>query len=325
MLRLSILLLLSATVCLVQAGIFDSMYCGRHNCYEIMDIEPTATKKEINKQYRKLAKDLHPDHNKAEDAHEKFELLVAAYETLRNEVSRTNYDYLLENPDIYMEHFYRFFSHSTPKVDVTPILIISLIVLSLLHYFHKHSSYNRAIDYALNVPHIRNQAKQLAESEGLLEKKFFKGMSKEEQRLLEKKILRDIVESKLDIQGGYQKPEWTDILAFQLLMLPFVWGKLAWFHTKRFYKYTIRKEEFDEDEKDYRTRMCIGLNEVQWEAVSEEKKDSLYNKELWYEANAEAYLEERKDMERMAKATNNKYKQQKRMAKKDKVPDNWND
>ena len=36
--------------------------------------------KEINKQYRKLAKDLHPDHNKAEDAHEKFELLVAAYE-----------------------------------------------------------------------------------------------------------------------------------------------------------------------------------------------------------------------------------------------------
>ena len=63
------------------------------------------------------------------------------------------------------------------------------------------------------------QAKQLAESEGLLEKKFFKGMTKEEQRLQEKKILRDIVESKLDIQGGYQKPEWTDILAFQLLML----------------------------------------------------------------------------------------------------------
>ena len=36
--------------------------------------------KEINKTYRKLAKELHPDHNKAEDAHEKFELLVAAYE-----------------------------------------------------------------------------------------------------------------------------------------------------------------------------------------------------------------------------------------------------
>ena len=36
--------------------------------------------KEINKRYRKLAKELHPDHNKAEDAHEKFELLVAAYE-----------------------------------------------------------------------------------------------------------------------------------------------------------------------------------------------------------------------------------------------------
>ncbi|KAL5266759.1 hypothetical protein ACHWQZ_G003964 [Mnemiopsis leidyi] len=325
MLRLSILLLLAALVCVIQAGIFDSMYCGRHNCYEIMGVERTATKKEINKRYRTLAKELHPDHNKAEDAHEQFEMLVAAYETLRNEVSRNNYDYLLDNPDIYMEHFYRFFSHSTPKVDVAPVLIISLIVLSIIHYLHKHSAYNRAIDYAVNVPHIRSQAKQLAESEGLLEKKYFKGMTKEEQRLQEKKILRDIVESKLDIQGGYQKPEWTDILAFQLLMLPFNLGKVAWFHVRRFYKYTIMREEFDDVEKDYRTRKVVGLSETQWDAVSEEKKASLYKKELWYEANKEAYLEERKELERIAKATSNKYKQQKRMAKKEKVPENWND
>ena len=41
---------------------------------------PLYLQKEINKRYRKLAKELHPDHNKAEDAHEQFEMLVAAYE-----------------------------------------------------------------------------------------------------------------------------------------------------------------------------------------------------------------------------------------------------
>lgn len=62
------------------------------------------------------------------------------------------------------------------------------------------------------------QAKTLAESEGLLERKFFKGMSKDEQKSAENKILRDIIEAKLDIKGGYQKPEWTNILVVQLLV-----------------------------------------------------------------------------------------------------------
>jgi hypothetical protein len=44
------------------------------------EINVNTPQKEINKTYRKLAKELHPDQNKAPDAHEKFELLVAAYE-----------------------------------------------------------------------------------------------------------------------------------------------------------------------------------------------------------------------------------------------------
>ena len=55
------------------------------------------------------------------------------HQTLRNEVSRNDYDYLLANPDVYYEHFYRFFKHSTPKVDVMPIMVVCLIVLSVLH------------------------------------------------------------------------------------------------------------------------------------------------------------------------------------------------
>ena len=310
---------------LSEGGMFDSMYCGKLNCYEVMGLERTATKKEVVKRYRTLARELHPDQNKAEDAHEQFETLVSAYETLRDEETRNNYDYLLDNPDIYYEHFYRFAYTATPKVHVGTVISVSLVILSLLHYLHKISSYNRALDYALHVPHLRSQAKQLAESERLLDKKYFKGMTKEEQRGAENKILRDIIESKLDIKGGYQKPEWTDILVVQLLTAPFNLGKFVYFNLRRFYKYTIRGEELDDEEKEYRTRIAVGLKPSQWEMLTDEKKIFLLKKELWHEANKLAYDEERDEMTRNAKANSNKYKQQKRMQKKEKVPDNWND
>ena len=46
---------------------------------------------------------------------------------------------------------------------------------------------------------------------------------------------------------------------------PFNLGKMAWFHVRRFYKYTIRREEFDDIEKDYRTRQVVGLSQTQWD------------------------------------------------------------
>jgi len=320
-----IFLLLVLAIGQASAGIFDSMYCGRDNCYEILGVQRTATKKEINKAYRLLARELHPDQNKAENAHVKFQSLVAAYETLRNEVSRNDYDYLLDNPDVYYEHFYRFFKSSTPKVDVMPILIVCLIVLSVLHYLNKQSTYNRVLDSAIKIPMYRIQAKAIAEKEGLLNKKIFKGLAKDEQKALENSILRDIVESQLDIQGGCAKPQWTDILAFQLLMLPYHTSIFAHFHVRRFFKYKVMKQEADETEKDYCTRMATKLSEAQWEMVSEEKKDALFRRELWVPVNLEKYEEEVVEAERLSRISNNKLKQAKRASKKDKASDNYND
>ena len=55
------------------------LYFSLFNYIQNYKISP-CSQKEINKRYRTLAKELHPDHNKAEDAHEQFEMLVAAYE-----------------------------------------------------------------------------------------------------------------------------------------------------------------------------------------------------------------------------------------------------
>jgi curved DNA-binding protein len=62
--------------------------------YQILNIPKTASPKDIQKAYRRLAKIYHPDINKNKDAEEKFKKITEAYEVLRNEEARKRYDLL---------------------------------------------------------------------------------------------------------------------------------------------------------------------------------------------------------------------------------------
>ena len=62
------------------------------NYYEILEVSQTATKEEIKSAFRKKARTLHPDVNKAPDAEEKFKELGKAYETLMDDDKRATYD-----------------------------------------------------------------------------------------------------------------------------------------------------------------------------------------------------------------------------------------
>ena len=63
--------------------------------YEVLGVKPTATVKEIKKAYRKLARQVHPDHNPNHDANARFRELSEAYQTLIHPMRRSVYDQLL--------------------------------------------------------------------------------------------------------------------------------------------------------------------------------------------------------------------------------------
>ncbi|MBO8156030.1 MAG: molecular chaperone DnaJ [Bacillaceae bacterium] len=65
---------------------------SKRDYYEVLGVSKDATKEEIKKAYRKLARKYHPDVSKEPDAAEKFKEVKEAYEVLSNEQKRAQYD-----------------------------------------------------------------------------------------------------------------------------------------------------------------------------------------------------------------------------------------
>lgn len=62
------------------------------NYYQVLEIEKDAEEREIKAAYRRLAKEYHPDRNKASNARQRFIQLTEAYQILIDDDLRKSYD-----------------------------------------------------------------------------------------------------------------------------------------------------------------------------------------------------------------------------------------
>lgn len=85
--RLAVLLV-SASSLPAVAGLVEGLYCGTEVCYDVLGVTREASKAEIARAYRQLARRYHPDRYRPEEpgdeaSAEKFLLIATAYETLK--------------------------------------------------------------------------------------------------------------------------------------------------------------------------------------------------------------------------------------------------
>ncbi|XP_069108224.1 dnaJ homolog subfamily B member 11-like [Argopecten irradians] len=98
--------------------LFLQIMAGR-DFYHILGVRKSATKNEIKKAYRKLAKEMHPDKNQGDpEANERFQDLGAAYEVLSDDEKRKIYDKHgeegLKKGDVSGDPFESFFGGFSP-------------------------------------------------------------------------------------------------------------------------------------------------------------------------------------------------------------------
>lgn len=89
----AVLLFISALCVPSALALIEGLYCGTQICYDVLGVSRDASKAEIGRAYRHLARIYHPDRfqagdpalagETAESAQQKFLLIATAYETLK--------------------------------------------------------------------------------------------------------------------------------------------------------------------------------------------------------------------------------------------------
>ncbi|KHN85684.1 DnaJ -like protein dnj-2 [Toxocara canis] len=293
------ILLFLAILCFVNwtdaIGLAPSLYCGLENCYDVLGIDrDNFQKNEVSKAYRRLAKKYHPDkvadRSKKVEAEEKFRLIATAYETLRDDETRADYDYYLDNPEQRAYNYYQYYRRRVaPKVDVRLVIFVTVALISAFQFLSAKHKYGEALDYAMRQEKYRNGAREIAIERGLISDGVGRKDKKSKRENVEQ-IIRQIIEENMDIRYS-------------------VWY-LRWI-----VKYCIRKEEYDDDAKLYLIRKNMGLSEGQFSCLNEAEKHSFIEEKLWMKDTFAEWKRIKEEEEKERLANSGRYKRYRRFMK----------
>ncbi|XXG62769.1 hypothetical protein AAC387_Pa05g1081 [Persea americana] len=271
---------------LVFLPLSRAIYCDEDDCYDLLGVSQSANASEIKKAYYKLSLKYHPDKSPDPESKKLFVKIANAYEILKDEATREQYDYAIAHPEEVFynaaRYYHAYYGH---KTDSRAVLVGLLLVISLFQYLNQWTTYTQAINVVKKTPAYKNRlrALELERSGGSVNKK-------KSNKQMDKKMEDDLgKELDLQIQGA-EKPSMWSLVAVQFLLLPYTIGKLLLWRGCWFWRYQIKKAPYSWDDACYLTRTCLKVPLNAWRNIDESIKDDLVVKRLWEKGNMEVYL-----------------------------------
>ena len=288
----------------------------------MLGVTRESTRSEIAKAYRGLARKHHPDMHHGqeakEEAEDRFKKIATAYEVLKDDASREDYDYMVDHPEEFYAHYYRYFKRRTaPNVDVRLVLAVCVTIVSLIQYYSSWQRYDSAIKYLTTVQKYRLKAVEIAKQEKLwTENNNKKVKSKSKEREEQEAIIRKVIEEKMDIRGGYAKPTWRDVLWVQLILSPYSLYCYGAWYLSWVYRFDIKKQEYGDEEKLYLIKKYLGLSAMEFDALDEDTKCEYIDLGLWEKTTALEWKEQKEEETKRELSQSARYKAYRRYMKK---------
>ncbi|CAH9141763.1 unnamed protein product [Cuscuta epithymum] len=282
---------------LIQPSI--SIYCDEDDCYDLLGISQNANSSEIKKAYYKLSLKFHPDKNPDPESRAKFVKIANAYEILKDEATREQYDYAIAHPEEIFYNTARYYqAYYGHKTDPRAVLVGLLLLLSLFQYLNQWTrllTWSRkhqltkisCVLWNLNAVEVL-QVKRRATNRWISE--FLTRGRKMEEELSK--------ELNLQIKGA-EIPSIWELVGVRFLLLPYTIGKLVLWHGCWLWRYTVKGAPYSREDASYLTRRSLGVPIDSWRYIEESAKEDLIQRRLWEKSNLESYLaESRKESKR---------------------------
>ncbi|GJN13016.1 hypothetical protein PR202_ga31349 [Eleusine coracana subsp. coracana] len=162
------LLFLSIVLIVVLLPASNAIYCDEDDCYDLLGfcarrrLKQDANASEIRKAYYKLSLIHHPDKNPDPESRKLFVKIANAYEILKDESTREQYDYAIAHPEEVFyntaQYYRAYYGH---KMDPRAVLIGLLLIISAFQYINQLTRYSQAIESVKQTPAYRNRLKAL--------------------------------------------------------------------------------------------------------------------------------------------------------------------
>ncbi|KAI4295846.1 hypothetical protein L6164_035846 [Bauhinia variegata] len=286
---------LSLVVLLFYVSTSVAIYCDEDDCYDLLGVSQNANASEIKKAYYKLSLKYHPDKNPDPESRKLFVKIANAYEILKDEATREQYDYAIAHPEEVFYNTARYYrAYYGHKTDPRAVLVGLLLILSGFQYLNSWTRYNQAIAMVKKTPAYKNRLKalELERSGGIASKK-------KSQKNIDKKMEEDL-SKELDLQiKGAEEPSVWDLVGVRFILLPYTIGKLLLWSSCWFWRYKVKRYPYSFEDASYLTQRSLGIPYDSWKNIDEPTKENLVLRRLWERSNLESYMAEmRKESKR---------------------------